>query len=179
MALKEWKKLAGAAVFKNRWWTYMRDVYELPSGAQGEYHFVHTNGSSMVVPVLDDGRILCVNQYRYLRSRESIEFPCGSVKDGSTHDRTAWEELAEETGYSAKQLALVGTFNPYNGVTDEMCQVYIARELTFVGANPDETEELENVPLTPAELARKIADGSIWDGMTVVAWHLVKSKGLL
>jgi ADP-ribose pyrophosphatase len=161
---------------KNAWWTYLLDEYNLPSGKRGEYHFVHTPGSSMVVPVLPDGTLLLVNQYRYLLDRESIEFPCGSVKEGSNHDRTAWEELAEETGYSAKTLLQVGEFNPYNGVTDEMCRVYVARDLQFVGANPDETEEFELVRLNPGELDRKIADGTIWDGMTIAAWGISRKN---
>ena len=179
MPLKPWKKLTEVVLSKNAWWTYRRDTFELPSGVNGEYHYVHTNGSSLVVPVMDDGKILMVRQYRYLSDRESIEFPCGSVKEGSTHDQTAWLELTEETGYSAKGLYLAGEFNPYNGVTDEMCKVYIARELQFVGAAPDETEEFELVPMSPSEIGGKVADGTIWDGMTISAWTIVRTKQLL
>jgi ADP-ribose pyrophosphatase len=162
--------------FSNPWWTYFCDGYQLPSGKGGEYHYVHTNGSSMVVPLKEDGQILLVNQYRYLIDRESLEFPCGSVKDGSSYDQTAWHELAEETGYSAQILLQAGEFNPYNGITDEMCRVYIARQLRYVGANPDETEEFELAALSPAEIDGKILDGTIWDGMTIAAWCMVKDK---
>lgn len=176
MTLPAWSRISRIERFKNAWWTYLLDEYKLPSGKRGEYHFVHTLGSSMVVPVLPDGKLLLVNQYRYLLDRESIEFPCGSVKEGSNHDRTAWEELAEETGYSAKTLLQVGEFNPYNGVTDEICRVYIARDLQFVGADPDETEEFELVQLSPEELERKIAGGTVWDGMTIAAWGIGRQK---
>jgi len=176
MALKSWKKLSESIVHGNPWWTYKRDDFELPSGKTGEYHYVHTNGSSMVVPVLRDGSILLVNQYRYLRDRESVEFPCGSVKDGSSHDETARCELEEESGYFAESLAVVGEFNPYNGVTDEMCRVYLARELRYVGGRPDETEEFEIVRMTPAEIDARIGSGVIWDGMTVAAWSIAKAS---
>ena len=99
MALRPWTKLKEYTVATNPWWTYRRDACLLPGGAEGEYHYVHTNGSSMVIPVAADGRLLLVNQFRYLMRRESLEFPCGSVKEGATHERTAREELAEETGY--------------------------------------------------------------------------------
>jgi ADP-ribose pyrophosphatase len=176
MALKSWKKLSGEVLFKNNWWEYKRDEVELPTRKKGEYHYVFTNGSSMVVPMMDDGRVLMVRQYRYLNDRESIEFPCGSVKDGSSHDETAWHELAEETGYSAGRLFMVGEFNPYNGVTPEMCHVYIARNLQHVGGTPDETEEFELLPLTAEEIEGRIRAGDIWDGMTIAAWSIVKSK---
>lgn len=177
MSLKPWKKISESVVFRNPWWTYRRDAFELPSGKPGEYHYVHTNGSSMVVPVQDDGSILLVNQYRYLLDRESVEFPCGSVKDGSTHDDTARLELAEETGYSAGSLVAVGNFNPYNGVTDEICRVYVAGALRFVGAAPEETEEFELLRMAPGEIDARIASGAIWDGMTIAAWAIAKACG--
>src|SRR4030066_2464438 len=112
MPLKPWKKLSESIAVRNPYWTYKRDAFELPSGKPGEYHYVHTNGSSMVVPIVGDGSMLLVNQYRYLLGRESREFPCGSVKEGSTHEETARQELEEETGYSAKSLLMGGAFNP-------------------------------------------------------------------
>jgi ADP-ribose pyrophosphatase len=176
MPLPTWKKIRQVFELKNPWWSYRHDEVELPSGKKGEYHFVHVNGSSMVIPIMDNGRLILVNQYRYLRNRESLEFPCGSVKDDSTFDKTAQLELIEETGYEAKELKCAGEFNPYNGVTDEMCKVYIARNLSAAHAEKDETEEFEYAFLTPAEFEAKVSSGEIWDGMTLAAWALVKQR---
>jgi len=170
MGLTPWKKISEEHVVENPWWTYKRDIYELPSGQRGEYNYVYSNGSSLIIPVLDDGSIVLINQYRYLCERESLEFPCGGVKPGSTHDETAWHELVEETGYSAHQLVLLAQFNPYNGVTNEMCHVYVARGLHHVGGTPDDTEEFEVVHLKPPEIDERIAEGLLWDGMTLAAW---------
>jgi ADP-ribose pyrophosphatase len=176
MPLPRWTKLTERTVYRNPWWVYRLDTYRLPSGKEGEYNYVHTNGSSMVIPVMADGRVLMVNQYRYLAEKESLEFPCGSVNDGSTYDETAWHELAEETGYSSNRFFLAGEFNPYNGVTDEMCHVYIARELYPVASSPDDTEEFELVPLAAPDIDAKIRSGEIWDGMSIAAWAIVKSR---
>jgi ADP-ribose pyrophosphatase len=159
---------------KNPWWTYRKDEVLLPNGREGEYHFVHVNGSSMIIPLLNNGRMVMVNQYRYLALKESIEFPCGSVKDGSSHEETAIMELSEETGFRAGNLECVAEFNPYNGVTDEICKVFIARELTPVAAQPDETEEFQRVILSCQELEQKIKARIIWDGMTLAAWATVR-----
>ena len=159
MTLRTWKKLSESILLKNPWWTYKRDTFELPSGKPGEYHYVHTNGSSMVIPILGDGNLVLVNQHRYLMGKESLEFPCGSVKEGSNHDETARHELNEETGYMAKALFKVGEFNPYNGVTNEMCHVYIARDLNYIGGTPDETEEFEVVVMSPAQIERSALEG--------------------
>jgi ADP-ribose pyrophosphatase len=130
----------------------------------------------MVIPIVGDGTILMVNQYRYLLGKESMEFPCGSVKEGSTHEETAKVELREETGHEAKSLFLAGEFNPYNGVTDEMCSVYVARDLQYVGGTPDETEEFEILRVMPDEIETRIRSGIIWDGMSIAAWSIAKAK---
>lgn len=174
VALSSWKKIRQAFEIRNPWWSYRQDDVLLPSGTRGVYHFVHTNGASMIIPVLADGRILLVNQYRYLLDRESLEFPCGGVKEGSGYEQTAHHELIEETGYRAGELQLCGEFDPYNGVADEICRVYIARKLAPEIAKRDETEEFEPVELTPQELDDAIRHGRIWDGMTLAAWMLVR-----
>ena len=163
-------------MFRNSWWTYRRDHFEIPDSYTGEYHYVHTNGSSMVIPVTDEGKIILVNQFRYLCGQESIEFPCGSVKEGNNHIETAYLELQEETGFKAETLEFVGEFNPYNGVTNEMCRIFIATSLRQATARPDETEELEILFCTPDEIDFMISENRIWDGMTLAAWMIAHKK---
>lgn len=174
MALSRWTRLRQQFELKNPWWVYRKDLVRLPSGKPGEYHYVHTNGASMVIPLLADGRLVLVNQYRYLLDRESLEFPCGGVKDGSSYPETAIHELAEETGYAAGDLRCVGEYDPYNGVTDEICKVYLARGLLPVVARSDETEEFEQVLLSPEEFEHAIRSGLVWDGMTLAAWSIAR-----
>jgi ADP-ribose pyrophosphatase len=174
--MKPYKPISKSVLFINPWWNYCLDQVEFPSGKKGEYHYVLTNGSSMVVPVDRDGRILLVRQYRYTGDRDSIEFPCGGLKDGATYEGTAKDEMVEETGFLPGEIVLAGSFNPCNGLLDEICQVYIARDLSYVGARPDETENFELLRLTTDEVDAYIQDGTIWDGMTLAAWTIAKSK---
>jgi ADP-ribose pyrophosphatase len=174
MSLSKWKKISETLITKNPWWEYRKDVTKLPNGNSGVYHYVHTNGASMVVPLLDDGRLMLVKQYRYLNDKESLEFPCGGVKDGQTYEQTAVQELEEEAGFVSSDIKLIGAFNPYNGVADEICNVYLARVLVSVPPKPDETEEFERFILTPEEMNAKISSGELWDGMTIAAWTLAK-----
>lgn len=174
--LARWKKIRQEFELKNPWWAYRKDIVLLPAGREGEYHYVHVAGSSMVVPLREDGTIIMVRQYRYLLDRDSLEFPCGSMKEGSSHDETAQIELAEETGFRARKLVAVGEHNPYNGVTDEMSRVYIAQDLVPVAAEHDDTEEFEYEYLTPEQLEAKILSGEIWDGMTLASWSIARSR---
>lgn len=174
MSLPKWKKLTQKELYKNPWWVYRQDTFMLPNGEVGEYFYVHTNGSSLVIPVVDDGKIILVKQYRYLCDAESLEFPCGGVKAGSDYTKTAVEELAEEAGYASSELKQIGKFNPFNGVTNEMCSVFLAKKLTKVTVEPDATEQFEHFVLTPDEIDAKIRSGEIWDGMTIAAWLLAR-----
>ena len=179
MTLPRWRRISTEVRFRNPWWTYRLDRFLLPDGTEGEYHHVHTEGSVMVVPVAADGRLLLVNQYRYLLDRESLEFPGGGVKPGQPAEEAARAELAEEAGVAAGELVHVGRFDPYNGVTDELCELYVARGLTpEPHAVPDETEALEVVPLEVAAFEARIASGEIWDGMTLAAWCLARAHVL-
>ena len=171
-----WKTLSSKVVSRNPWWTYKLDDFTISNGFRGQYHYVHTEGSSMVVPVTDEGKIILVNQYRYLCDRESIEFPCGGVKEGKSYDEMATMELEEETGYRSGDMGRVAEFNPYNGVTDEICAVYIARNLARTKPKPDATEEFEIVVCSPSQLDEMIRVNKVWDGMTLAAWTLVKEK---
>jgi len=172
--MKPYKPISKTVAFRNPWWQYCRDIVEFPSGRQGEYHYVVTNGSSMVIPETGDGRFLLVRQYRYTGNRDSIEFPCGGLKNGVSHDETAKEELVEETGFLPGNIETVGGFNPCNGLLDEICRVYIARDLHYSGSRPDETEAFELVRLSAEEIDGFIRDGTIWDGMTIAAWAIAR-----
>jgi ADP-ribose pyrophosphatase len=176
MPLSRWKTLKQKELFKNPWWVYRQDTFMLPNGEVSDYFYVHTNGSSIIVPLLDDGRILLVKQYRYLCDEMSLELPCGGVKAGSDYLKTAAAELEEETGYQASELTQVGKFNPFNGVTNEICRVYVARGLSHVGPRPDRTEEFEYDRLAPAEVDERIRSGEIWDGMSIAAWTIARGS---
>ena len=172
MALKEWKHKSTVTKFKNPWWEYRLDECFIPNGKEYEYHFVHTGGSAMVVPVMDDGRLLLVKQFRYLNRKFSVEFPAGGIKDGQNPDVIARKELIEETGFDGT-LEKIGFFNPYNGITDEICHVYIARNLFRSEMEiKDEQEEFEYLYLSPDEINRYISENLIYDGMTMASWAI-------
>jgi ADP-ribose pyrophosphatase len=174
--LTKWKRNNTKVVYQNHWWTYKLDEFEIPGKVSGEYHYAHTNGSSMIIPITDEGKIILVKQYRYLNDKESIEFPCGSVKDRKTHLETAHLELQEETGHCTDSMELIGEFNPCNGITDEICKVFIAEKLRQSIAKPDDTEEIELLYCTSDEVNAMIRNNIIWDGMTLASWMIYFKK---
>lgn len=174
--LKKWKKLSEEVLFKNPWWVYKKDIVQFGENQKGEYNYVYTPGSVMIIPVRDDGSIIFVNQYRYLNERTSIEFPGGGVKEGIDPMQMAAQELREEAKVEASALKKIGKFNPFNGVTNELCSVFEATGLQPVHSEQDSMEEFEYLYLTPEQVTAYIADNTIWDGMTLAAWQLYQCQ---
>lgn len=175
-----WARLAKQTLFTTPYtWRLSHDRYRLPSGAVRSYYYLDVAGSVMVVPIADDGRLLFVQQFRYLLSRESLELPAGGLlRDvrGVAADEAvlagAARELAEETGFTADSLQEIGTLAPYNGVSNGFRHVVVARGLREIGARPEETEAITVVPLSLGEVHARADDGRLWDGMTLAALYL-------
>lgn len=168
----KYKQVSSKILERNPYWDYRFDEYILPNGENGQYYYVETPGSVMVIPVLSDGRIVFVNQFRYLNQKFSIEFPGGGMKSDLSQRANALKELEEEAGFTASSLNKIGEFNPFNGVTNEICNVFIAEDLSKTESVPDETEEFNIIYLFPNEVIEKIQQNEIWDGMTLSAWSL-------
>ncbi|MGA2297723.1 MAG: NUDIX hydrolase [FCB group bacterium] len=175
--LKKPKQISSEIRLTNPYWDYNIDLYESPNGKEYEYHYVHSRGASFVIPKKHNTFVL-IRQYRYLNRRESLEFPGGGIKPGKSDLETAIDELSEEAGYKAGSIKKIGEFNPYNGVTDEICSVFLAEGLLETKSKPDETEEFEIVELTKDEINAMIKSGEIWDGMTLAAWSLYSVESL-
>lgn len=173
--LKRLLRLSTEILHKNPWWEYRHDSYVHPDDTKGEFFYVHTPGSVFVIPELPDGRLLLLNQFRYLNQRESLEFVGGGLKAGKTHEETAQEELLEEAGYECESLVKLGEFNPMNGAADELCYVFLAQGLIQRSAHPESSEEFEARPVTIVELDGLIRNGDIWDGMTLAAYALYRN----
>lgn len=172
--LKRWKTINHITLFSNKYWSYELKTFDLGDGVEREYHYVHTLGSTMIIPELDD-KFVFVEQYRYLNDLTSLEFPCGSIENNFDELSNAKKELEEETGFSSDELIKIGFFSLYNGVADELCFVYFTNKLTKIHSSPDVTEEFKILFLSESEIEDLIASNTIWDGMTIAAWKIFQN----
>ncbi len=156
----------------NPYWDYIIEDYVLPNNRIGKYYYAHTLGSTIVIPKIDDEHFVLTIQYRYLNKNMSIEFPGGGLRGGLEPEENALEELIQETGYRTDKLELLGKFNPCNGLTDEICFVFLAENLIEGMQKLDESEEIKKIILNRKEISEKIKTGELWDGMTLASWSI-------
>jgi ADP-ribose pyrophosphatase len=170
--LKKLEQISSEIYHENPYWNYNLDKYILPDGSQGNYYYVDSPGSTIIIPRKEDGKYVFIRQYRYLNQKFSIEFPGGGLKKNLEPLENAIEELKEETGFLADEMIFLGENNPCNGMTNEICSVYLATGLVQTGASPDNSEEFEIIELNEKEIVNYINQGEIWDGMTLAAWSI-------
>lgn len=170
----KWQQLSHAIDYQCPYFRIGHDEYVMPNQHTGNYYYLHINASVFVVPLLADGRIVLVQQHRYLFGRPSLEFPGGGMGTDTDPQRAAQRELHEEAGYEAKQWHALGQFAPCNGLSNEMCHVFLAQDLVEVGQQPDESEELSVVRATPKKVSELISSGTLWDGMTLATLSLLQ-----
>ena len=151
------------------------DIYEdemlLPNGKTERWDYVeHRKGAAAVVPVLPDGKILMVSQYRPALGRMTLEIPAGS-RDSVTEDTAvcAARELEEETGYQSRKLQKLLSLRTTVAFCNEMIDVYLARDLVPGKQHLDEAESITLRAYSLDELLEMISSGKIQDGKTVSA----------
>lgn len=145
----------------------LRDTVRLPSGHRATREYVVHPGAVMVIPLLDDGRIVMERQYRYPVQRVMLEFPAGKLDAGETVFDCARRELFEETGYSAREWARAGQLHPVISYSTEFIDIWFARGLTAGERALDEGEFLDVVLVDMPTLLNGCCDGSVTDAKTL------------
>lgn len=178
--MSEFKRLERKLIAKGRIINYYQDTIEVENGNVVTWDFIGHKGAAAVVPVLPDGRILMVRQYRNALERYTIEIPAGGLDfPEEPHYNAALRELKEETGYSAQELELLIKINTTVAFCDEMISIFVA----FLDGNKgeqdlDEDEFINVVPYEIDELERMIYAGEITDSKTISAIMCYKNKFL-
>ncbi len=157
---------------------FYRDTMQLPDGRVEYFDFIGHKGAAAVVPVLPDGRILMVRQYRNAIDDYTLEIPAGG-KNGADEPTLdcAWRELEEETGYRAKKSDVSFLISLYTTVAfcNEKIDIYLARNLEKTSQHLDDDEFIDVSAFTVEELTEMIKNGDIVDSKTMAAVLAYKS----
>ena len=170
--------LSSRLVYDGRIFDVTVDRVRLPHGREADLEIVRHEGSVVLVPLQDDGRILLVRQYRYAADRLLWELPAGSLESGEDPDLAAARECHEELGLVAGRLERLLTLYPTPGFCTETMTYYRATALREPGpddpeAHQDEDESIEVGAFTPDEIRAMIARGEIADLKTVAGMTMI------
>ncbi len=156
-----------------------KDYMEFENGNKEVWDYVHHNGAAAVIPVLDDGRILMVKQFRNALDRETLEIPAGKLDDPEEPGIVcAKRELEEETGYSSDNLEWLLNIRTTVALCNEKIELYLARDLQASRQHLDENEYVDVLAYTVEELKEKIYRGEIEDSKTIAAVFAYADKYL-
>lgn len=153
-----------------------KDWVRLPNGREATREVVEHPGAVAVVPVLPDGRVLMVKQFRHPVGRVLLEIPAGKLSAGENPDDCAHRELEEETGFRAGRLERKASIFTGPGFTDEVIHIYLADNLVATKANPDEDEFLLVQSFSEAEIQQMVRRGEICDAKTITGLYLWREK---
>lgn len=159
----------GEQVFKGVLLDVRRDIVAMPNGSHATREYVVHPGAVAIVPILDDGRLVMESQYRYPVGRTMLEFPAGKLDHREPPLQCAVRELAEETGYSAREWAVAGVLHNAIGYSTEVIHVLFARGLRAGVRLLDDGELIDLALMTEAELDAAAARGDITDAKTLIA----------
>jgi ADP-ribose pyrophosphatase len=161
------KVLSSEMVYEGKVFGVRRDDVVEPSGVRATREFVTHPGSVVVLPLLGDGRIVLIRQYRHAAKQYLWELVAGRIDEGERPQQAAARELIEETGYRAKSLRIFLDVFPTPGFLEERMYILLAEGLTSGEARPEEDEKIISRAYNRKELEEMIRTGKLRDAKTI------------
>lgn len=182
-----WEPVSVEHIVRDEWIDFRKVRYRYPDGREfGPFYQYSRKSYSVIVPVLPDGRFLCVRQFRQGIGETTTEFPAGGIEaEGPEYGKAAQEdalaaakrELKEETGYESDEWTHLITIPSNATIADNYAHVFLARNCRKVsGLHLDVTEDLEPVIVTKEEIETMISEGRFQQMGHVMAYLLAVRK---
>ena len=175
----EGRLLTKKSVFPGRTVKLFLERVALPGGRVTELEIVHHPGAACVLPVLADGMVVLVRQWRHAAGGWLLEAPAGKLDAGEAPADCARRELLEEAGLVAGELVELGSILTTPGFCDERIHLYLAMHPTdgVAALEPDEVLTLQRLPVE--EVVAMAADGRIDDSKTLAIIARARLRGLI
>ena len=151
------------------------DVHQLTlRGSDGKDYVrevVRHPGAVVLLPILDDDKVVLIKNTRPQVNETLIELPAGTREPDEEAESTAFRELIEETGYRASELRLLHTFFSAPGICDELMYLFVATGLSEGQHRREATEQIENVTATRDQVGQWMAEGKIRDAKSLIGLY--------
>jgi ADP-ribose pyrophosphatase len=157
-------------VYDSHWCALRRDTVLLRDGREQEYHVFEIPDAVVVVPVLRDGSIVLIGQYRYPHGKTHWEVPAGRIHTGESPQECALRELREESGCRAGSIIALPGFYPTNGISPHYVHAFAALDCDQVHQlELDHSEQITPRVFTRAEVRSLLRAGKLADAFTALA----------
>jgi ADP-ribose pyrophosphatase len=161
------KVLRSVTVYEGPVFGVRRDEVLEPSGVRATREVITHPGSVVVLPVLPDGQILLIQQYRHATRQYLWELVAGRMDPGETPKVAAARELIEETGFRAKRMRVFLDVFPTPGFLEERMFILLAEGLTAGEAEPEEDEKIVSRAYSRKQLEGMIRGGKLRDAKSI------------
>lgn len=168
--------MAEKVLFRSQRFAVHKVESQLADGSSFFKEVIRQPGGVVILPVLDDGRVVMIRNHRLTIGQTLLELPAGTMEAGESPATTAARELTEETGYTAEKLEFVQSFFAAPGNCDEEMFLFIASGLQAGDPRREPGEQIENELLGWDEIDRMLKDGEIRDAKTLIG--LLRYKGI-
>jgi ADP-ribose pyrophosphatase len=165
------ERLRSETVYQGKLVDLRKDTVRLPNGKTAMREVVVHPEVIVVLPILDDGRLVLVRQYREAVGKIMLEIPAGGIDDGESPEDAVRREMAEETGYRVGSLEHVTSFYSSPGFTTELMHFYLATGLE-PGQPTEDTDQIQVVLLSYEEAMDRMRNGEVPDAKSVAALAL-------
>jgi 8-oxo-dGTP pyrophosphatase MutT (NUDIX family) len=165
-----WITKTSTVVYENPWIKISHEDVVTPKGTDGIYGVVHFKNTAIgVVPIDNEGNTWLVKQSRYTLNQFTWEIPEGGCPQNEDPLTAAKRELEEEVGLQANHWSELMRLHLSNSVTDELCIIFIARDLYAGKQQLEATEDIEYKKIPLHEAIAMVKRGEITDGISVAA----------
>jgi ADP-ribose pyrophosphatase len=164
---KKARVLSSTTIYEGPVFGIRRDEVIEPSGVHTTREVITHPGSVVVLPVLPDGRIVLIRQYRHAARQYLWELVAGRIDAGEKPREAAARELIEETGFRTKRLRVFLDVFPTPGFLEERMFILLAEGLTAGKAEPEEDEKIISRAFESKQLEEMIRSGKLRDAKSI------------
>lgn len=174
------QKLNRTTIYESQWINLYTDKVLMPSGKVIEkYHVLDYPNQSVGILLTNEKNELCfIQSLRYTTQKVQWELPAGGIDKGEEILDAAKREVYEETGYMAEKLELLYTFNPSNGMSNQVMHIVTA-QISDKPQKKFDTDEVFTIEwFSYADVQELVKKNDVHDGVSLVAvlFYLLQNK---